>query len=357
MTRTGNTSDTTTVSYRTSDTDNFTVGCADTVNNLGSAYGRCDFAVTVDTLTFAPGESSKTFTVPIIDDAFAEGNETFSVVLSNPTGATLGSPASATVSIIDNDIVNAANPIFLTPFFIRQHYLDFLSREPDSAGFSSWTNLLNNCANVNNDPTCDRIAVSGSFFGSQEYQLKGFYVFRFYKLAFGRLPFYAEIVVDMRTVTGQTQSEVFQKKAAFATAFTERAEFADTYNALNNSQYVSTLMARYGITQITTPDPANPDGPTKVSLTSADLINRLNGGQLTRVQVLRAIADSDQLSHAELRSAFVAMQYYGYLRRTPDSAGYNSWLNYLNANPNDARTMISGFMNSPEYKLRFGPSQ
>jgi hypothetical protein len=327
------------------------------VNNLGNAYGRCDFAVTVDTLTFAPGESSQTFTVPIIDDSFAEGNETFSVLLSNPTGATLGSPATATVSIIDNDIVNAANPIFLTPFFVRQHYLDFLSREPDPAGFSTWTNLLNNCSNVNNDPTCDRILVSSSFFGSQEFQLKGFYVYRFYKLAFNRLPTYSEIVVAMRAVTGQTQAQVFQKKAAFATNFTQLAEFTSTYNGMSSSQYVSALMARYVLTQITTPDPAAPDGTNKVTLTSGDLTNRLSAGTLTRAQVLRAIADSDQVFNAEFNRAFVAMQYYGYLRRTPDSAGYNSWLNYLLANPNDSRTMVNGFVNSPEYKLRFGPAQ
>jgi hypothetical protein len=73
--------------------------------------------------------------------------------------------------------------------------------------------------------------------------------------------------------------------------------------------------------------------------------------------VLRAIADSDQVFNAEFNRAFVAMQYYGYLRRTPDTAGYNSWLNYLLANPNDSRTMVNGFVNSPEYKLRFGPAQ
>jgi hypothetical protein len=50
----------------------------------------------------------------------------------------------------------------------------------------------------------------------------------------------------------------------------------------------------------------------------------------------------------------VAMQYYGYLRRTPEDAGYTAWLNYLNAHPTDFRTMVNGFMNSIEYRLRFG---
>jgi hypothetical protein len=48
------------------------------------------------------------------------------------------------------------------------------------------------------------------------------------------------------------------------------------------------------------------------------------------------------------------MQYYGYLRRTPEAAGYNAWLDYLKANPSDYRTMVGGFVNSAEYRLRFG---
>jgi hypothetical protein len=71
--------------------------------------------------------------------------------------------------------------------------------------------------------------------------------------------------------------------------------------------------------------------------------------------VFRAIADSDQVFTQEFNKAFVAMQYYGYLRRTPETAGYNAWLNHLNDHPNDFRTMVNGFMNSLEYRLRFGP--
>jgi hypothetical protein len=47
------------------------------------------------------------------------------------------------------------------------------------------------------------------------------------------------------------------------------------------------------------------------------------------------------------------MQYFGYLRRDPDP-DYNKWLAYLNEHPDDFRTMVRGFMNSVEYRLRFG---
>ena len=90
-----------------------------------------------------------------------------------------------------------------------------------------------------------------------------------------------------------------------------------------------------------------------MTLTANELPNRLNAATLTRAQVFRAIADSDQVGAAEFNNAFVPMQYYGYLRRKPDTPGFNAWFNVLLSG--NTRTMINGFMNSQEYRLRFGP--
>lgn len=60
----------------------------------------------------------------------------------------------------------------------------------------------------------------------------------------------------MRSVTGQTPDEVFQKKAAFANAFVQRPEFTNIYAGMTDAVYVETLMGRYGLTEITTIDPA-----------------------------------------------------------------------------------------------------
>jgi hypothetical protein len=158
----------------------------------------------------------------------------------------------------------------------------------------------------------------------------------------------------MQAVTGQTPAEVFSRKATFSDAFTHRPEFASIYGGKSNDEYVRALLAPYGLTQITAPDPANPDGAVKVQLTLTDLTNRLNSNALSRSQVLRAISDSDEVTSAELNRAFVAMQYYGYLRRTPEPAGFQSWLDYLGTHPGDFRTMVNGFLNSQEYRIRFG---
>lgn len=361
VTRTGNTTGAASVDYRTVDSDTFSVSCADTVNNHGSAYARCDFATVVGRLDFAAGESQKTIVIPMIDDGHDEAAETFQVVLLNPIGATLADTSAVTVTIQDNDASGAPNPIITLgssdyPFFVRQQYLDFLSREPEAA--EPWTGVMNRCANVNTGPAfvtdCDRIAVSGAFFGSPEFRVKGFYVFRFYKVAFDRLPEYSEIVTDMSFVAGQTAEEVYARKAQLATRFVQRTDFQARFGDKNNENFVLALLARHGLTQITTSDPANPDGTVKMTFTPSDLMNKLNAGQLTRAQVFRALADSDEIGVLEYNSAFVAVQYYGYLRRTPDDNGYQAWLRVINEDPNNVRIMINGFLNSTEYRLRFG---
>lgn len=66
----------------------------------------------------------------------------------------------------------------------------------------------------------------------------------------------------------------------------------------------------------------------------------------------RAVADSDAVGTWEFDNAFVGMQYDGYLRRKPGDGGFKVWLRVLQAG--NVRAMVEGFMNSVEYKLRFG---
>jgi len=230
------------------------------------------------------------------------------------------------------------NPLENNGFFVRQQYLDFLFREPDAAGNAAWLGVLNRC--VNNTTDCDRTIVSQSFFQSQEFQLKGFFVYRFYAVAFGRVPKYTEIIPDMQFVTGQTADEVNAKRDAYTNAFVGRPAFRGLYDGLANVNYVDTLLRT-----------------AQVTISNRDqLVSDLNAGAKTRAQVLRAIVESQVVESREYNPAFVAMQYFGYLKRDPEAAGFNAWLSYLNTHPGDFRTMVSGFANSLEYRSRFGQS-
>ena len=55
-------------------------------------------------ITWADGDSApKTVSISIIDDTLGEPSETVLLALSEPQGATIGVPGSATVTILDND--------------------------------------------------------------------------------------------------------------------------------------------------------------------------------------------------------------------------------------------------------------
>ncbi len=69
----------------------------------GTATANSDYMPSSGTLTFAAGQTSKTFSVSILGDTVYEPNETFMVSLTNPSGATLGSVASTTATILNND--------------------------------------------------------------------------------------------------------------------------------------------------------------------------------------------------------------------------------------------------------------
>lgn len=70
----------------------------------GTATAGSDYTPASGTLNWTNGDSAqKFFDVTILDDVNYEGNETFSVNLSNATGASLGSPSTATVTIAEND--------------------------------------------------------------------------------------------------------------------------------------------------------------------------------------------------------------------------------------------------------------
>ncbi|HEY0099734.1 MAG TPA: DUF4214 domain-containing protein [Pyrinomonadaceae bacterium] len=352
VTRGGNTSGAASVEYATLDNP-ADVPCAappSSDDSVSIAFARCDYATTVDALHFAAGETQKSLNIPLINDAHVENTEEFSIRLTGASGASLGVRTSAVVRIMDNEArvtppLVFPNPIHTSEFFVRMQYLDFLSREAEPAGFAAWMNVLNNCSDLHLNPACDRTTVTASFFRSEEFNLKAYFVYLFYKTTLGRLPRYTEIIPDMRRVSGETAEEVFARRLAFAYAWVERVEFKSLYpETLSQEEFVDRLLQATGV-------------GLSGSVSRNSLVSDLNTRNKTRAEVLIALVEHPAVDLRERNGAFVAMQYFGYLRRDPDTGGYNNWLNYLNANPNDFRTMVRGFANSQEYQLRFGQAQ
>ncbi len=331
--RSGDVSQPATVSYTTSDTS----GLNQCSTVTGIASSRCDYTLSVGKLSFAAGEQSKTVMVSIVDDSYADGAESFTFTLSAPTGGSLGATATATVTITDNEAANGPNPIDTIDFFIRQHYLDFLGREPEPGGFQGWRNILSSCSPGN--AACDRIEVSSGFFRSEEFQVRGYFIYRFYTV-FGRIPLFTEFMTDFAKVSGFiTAQQLEASKAAFVTEFMARQEFQTRYGSLTDpTAYVDALLQTVGLLS----------HPSRGAW-----ITGLTNGTMTRGQVLRALIESQELYLKFYNEAFVVMQYFGYLRRNPDSM-YLQWIQTLNQT-GDYRTMINGFLNSMEYRLRFGP--
>ena len=368
VTRIGDTLGVSTVDYATSDTAG-----ANNCNVVGGvASSRCDYLTTLGTISFAAGEVSRTIAIPIIDDVYAEGSESFTITLSNASGATLSSPIVATLTIVDNETVNGtSNPIDQAGFFVRQHYVDFLNREPDPDGLAFWTNQITQCGS---DAACTelkRINVSAAFFLAIEFQETGYLVYCTYKSAFGNLTNpvgapvpvrFTEFLRDTQQIgqgvqvgIGDWQAQLEANKQAFALAFVKRADFLAAFpNSMTADQFVTQLNSRAGGV-LSVGEKTNL--VTMLGTTPADVTKRAS--------VLRSVAEDQDLKNAESNRAFVLMQYFGYLRRNPydppelglDFSGYNFWLGKLNQfNGNFVNAdMVKAFLVSGEYRHRFGP--
>ncbi len=339
-----------------------------------TASQRTDYTEAMGTLRFAANESSKSFDALISEDIKREGTETFTVTLANGTGqALLGSLSRASVVIEDDPIESGPNPIDFIDIFVGQHYHDFLARQSDQPGQLFWENQISICGT--NQACIDdrRTNVSAAFFLSIEFQQTGYFVIRVHKAAFGSAksnPRYLRFLRDQRRVTegvmvGNSGWEVLLEanRQAFLEEFVSRPEFISAFPQGSNAfAYVDTLFTNEGVV------------PTASERQSA--LNAYGtGNTLGRAAALKSVAESATVFNKQYNSAFVLMQYFGYLRRDADDppdnnfAGYDFWLDKMNQftapgenvrDPSVALNrvrraeMVKAFIVSGEYLGRFG---
>jgi len=73
-----------------------------------------------------------------------------------------------------------------------------------------------------------------------------------------------------------------------------------------------------------------------------------------RSLAVRDAVQANAFAQAEYNKAFVLMEYFGYLRRNPDTGGYDFWLDVLNGREaGNYRGMVCAFLTSSEYQSRF----
>ena len=355
--RTGDLSGASSINYATSD---------------GTANERSDYTTALGTLRFAPGESSKTFTVFITNDVLVEGLETINLTLSNPTSTLLVPPQQFLLTIQDDDFSPpTANPVDATDFFVRQHYRDFLNRDPDFAGLQFWSDQINSCGNDLQCREIKRINVSAAFFLSIEFQETGYLAYRMYKTAYGdttspnvSIPVpiirFREFLADAQRIgqgvvvnVGDWQAQLETNKTEYAREFVVAPRFLAAYPlTMTPAQFVQKLDQNAGGVL----------SDAERDQLIAELAAATDVAQ-ARASVTRKVAEDPDLRQRESNRAFVLMQYYGYLRRNPDDPqdtdfrGWEFWVNKLNEfNGNFVNAdMVKSFLVAGEYRQRFGP--
>lgn len=279
-----------------------------------------------------------TVTPSITNYHFSPASRAFSL-LANVTDAVF----TGTV----NDVISG-NVIDTPEYFVRQHYLDFLGREPDSAGLDFWSDQMLGCGNDYNCLERRTINVSAAYFLSIEFQETGGLVDGLYRASYGRAPLFSEFVPDTATVADGVivgepdwRNTLDTNKQEFLDAWVQRAAFRTAYDNLANGAYVATLVGHTGV------DFTNEERQT--------LLRGLEDGTLSRAQVLGRIAQDERFVTAKFNEAFVRMQYFGYLRRDPDDSGFHFWLNKLNEFEGnfERAQMVKAFLVSGEYRDRF----
>jgi hypothetical protein len=289
---------------------------------------------------FAGVETGNLYSVvpSLVNYRFTPENRSFSL---------LGNQSDA-VFTATRDSVIVGNAIDTPEFFVRQHYLDFLGREPDQSGLEFWALQIRSCGGDSDCIQRRTINVSAAYVLSIEFQQFGGVVDGLYRASYGRRPMYAEFGPDARSVArgvvvgqGDWLRQMAENKRAFVAEWVGRDAFRAEYDGMSNGQFVDALIAHTG-----------------VSFSSGErnaLVSSLGTGA-TRADVLQQIVEDGRFVSAKRNEMFVMMEYFGYLRRDPDENGYRFWLNKLNEfNGNfEQAEMVKAFIVSGEYRSRFG---
>jgi hypothetical protein len=267
--------------------------------------------------------------------AYWQTAEQYSTELQSTHSGTVSTPPSSD-NINTDEISNLGTPTEITTAsgltsasneaFVMQQYLDFLGRDGDAAGIEFWTAALDSGEQTRADCV-------NTFVFSEEFQTKVAPVSRLYLAYFLRIPDTAGIEFWINEkLAGKTLSEI-------SNSFAESAEFQNTYGSLNNTDFVNLVYS-------------NLYNRAADSAGFAYWKGQLDNGIDSRGTVMASFAEEKEnlvLTESNIR---VISFYYGMLRRAPEQAGYDFWVNEFQIGKS-ANELIEGFINSDEYQKRF----
>jgi len=301
---------------------------------------------TVDPATLAREQIAAPFPVVSIELQVAPNAPfgDYTLRLQSNSGETAYVPGAIT---IDPGVASTfSNPVDDFRFFITHQYTDLTGREPDAATLDKLNAQLSGCNSRSDCLRARRIDISTSLLVENELPATGVFLYGLYSSGLGRLPRYAELESDRALVLSH-KSELEAMRMALASAFVERAEFKRKFPAtMKPTEFVDTLLA--AMVQATGVD---------LSSERSLLIGLLDDAANGRAGVLMRLAADQRVVDANYNHALVLFQYFTYLRRNPDEAGLNAWVNTLKSKPlrdaDAARSLVCNFLNSAEYQSRF----
>jgi hypothetical protein len=301
---------------------------------------------TVDPSTLAREQIAAPFPVVSVELQVAPNAPfgDYTIRLQSHSGETAYVPGAIT---IDPGVISGAlNPIDDVRFFITQQFADVTGREPEQSIVDKLSAQLNHCTTRDCLRT-RKVDISTSLLVENELPATGVFLYGLYSAALGRAPRFAEFETDRFAMSNQ-KSEVEALRMALANLFVERQEFKRRFPVtMKPAEFVDTLLV--SIAQST-----GIDFGSERNL----LIGLLDDGANGRAAVLTRLAADQRVVDAHYNQTLVLFQYFTHLRRNPDEAGLNAWLNTLKSkplrDPDAARSMVCNFLNSAEYQNRFG---
>jgi hypothetical protein len=217
-------------------------------------------------------------------------------------------------------------PISNHEAFVRQLYLDLLGRQVDPNGLATWTNALNSGQS--------RAQVANSLFTSAEFMKYAPYVVKLYLGILQRGPDFAGWNIWMGALrSGQSPTAVLS-------GFLGSPEYQSRFGYLASQSNADFIAFLYRNLLGREPDPGH-----------AYWTGLLNSNSGTRADVIYGFLQSGEYDSQMKNQVSVHLLYFGFLLRTGDPWGVNSWTEFLKTrSPVDA---INGFITSSEYLARF----